>query len=204
MHQIQTAPGTKIIKIQMTNEEGGGSRGGKLNLEQKHKPSILKTDSLTLVYAIIMMILITLPSVSAIEMMHRVQLMDHDDRIVVYVTTSQMPEITLERFEPVKVASEGIRFSKANYNVMGLNCVAGRHATFRLQPISRNKDVVIPITVKYGNQSRAFTYTILAEESVPSPAAPAIVQQPVAPESVPAPLPGKNELLLLLVVLGAT
>jgi hypothetical protein len=183
----------------MTNAKRGGSRGGKPNLVQKHKPLIIKTDRLTLVYAIIVALLIFIPSVSAneIEMTHRVQVMDHDDIIVVYVTTSQMSEITLERFEPVKVADEDIRFNKANYRVMGVNCVVGKRATFRLQPISRGKDVVIPITLKYGNQSRTFTYTILAEE-----AAPAIVQQPVATESVPAPLPGKNE--LLMVVLGAT
>jgi hypothetical protein len=189
-----------IIKIQKMKEERGGSRGEKLNLVQKHELQILKTDRLTLVYAIIVALLIFIPSISAsneIEMTHRVQVMDHDDMIVVYVTTSQMSEITLERFEPVKVADGDIRFSKANYRVMGVNCVVGKRATFRLQPISRNKDVVIPITLKYGNQSRTFTYTILAEED-----ALAVVQQPVAHVSVPTPLPGKNE--LLMVVLGAT
>ena len=184
----------------MTKEERGGSKVGKPNLVQKHKSTILKTDSLALVYTIIVALLIFIPSISAsneIEMTHRVQVMDHDDMIVVYVTTSQMSEITLERFEPVKVADGDIRFSKANYRVMGVNCVVGKRATFRLQPISRNKDVVIPITLKYGNQSRTFTYTILAEED-----ALAVVQQPVAPESVPTPSPGKND--LLMVVLGAT
>ena len=181
----------------MTNEERGSSRVGKPNLVQKHKPSIIKADRLTLVYAIIVVVLISLPCVSAIEMTHRVQVMDHDDIIVVYATTSQMSEITLERFEPVKVADEDIRFSKANYKIIGVNCVVGKRATFRLQPISRSKDVVIPITLKYGNQSRTFTYTILAEEAVR-----AVVQQPVAPESAPAPSPGKKDLLIL--VLGAT
>ena len=192
-----------IIKIHMTNAERGGSKGGKPNLVQKHKPSIIKTDRLTLVYAIIVVLLIFIPSVSAsneLEMTHRVQVMDHDDIIVVYVTTSQMSEITLERFEPVKVADEDIRFSKANYRVIGVNCVVGKRATFRLQPISRGKDIVIPITLRYGNQSRTFSYTILAEEAVlPTPA---VGIPPTATEPVPAPLPGKNE--LLMVVLGAT
>jgi hypothetical protein len=183
----------------MTNEKRGGSMGGKLNLVHKHKPSIIKTDRLTLVFAIIVVVLIFIPSVSAneIEMTHRVQVMDHDDIIVVYVTTSQMSEITLERFEPVKVAYEDIRYGKANYRVIGVNCVVGKRATFRLQPISRGNDVVIPITLKYGNQSRTFSYTILAEEAVS-----AVVQQPVAPESAPAPSPSKKDLLIL--VLGAT
>ncbi|RCV63335.1 hypothetical protein C5S53_14385 [Methanophagales archaeon] len=187
----------------MTSAERWGSRGGKPNLVQKHKLSIIKTDSLALVYAIIVALLIFIPSVSAsneIEMTHRVQVMDHGDIIVVYVTTSQMSEITLERFEPVKVAYENIRFSKANYNVMGLNCVVGRHATFRLQPISRDKDVVIPITLKSGNQSRAFTYTILAEEAVPT--TPAVAIPPPATESEPTSQPDNSD--LLMVVLGAT
>ena len=82
---------------------------------------------------------------------------------------------------------------------IGLNCVVGKRATFRLQPILRAKDVVIQITLKYGNQSRTFTYTILAEEA--APVAPVVAQQPVAPKSTPVPSPGKNE--LLMVVLGA-
>ena len=186
----------------MTNAERWGSSGGKPNLVQKHKPLIIKTDSLTLVYAILVALLIFHPSVSAneIEMTHRVQVMDHDDLIVVYVTTSQMSEITLERFEPVKVADGDIRFSKANYRVMGVNCVVGKRATFRLQPISRSNDVVIPITLKYGNQSRAFTYTILAEEDAPE--APAVGMPPTTTDSVLAAQPSKNQ--LLLVVLGAT
>ncbi len=80
-----------------------------------------------------------------------------------------------------------------------LNCVVGKHATFRLQPLSRTKDVVIPITLKYGNQSRTFTYTILAEEAVPI--APVVAAQPVAPESTPVSLPGKSD--IVMVVLGA-
>jgi hypothetical protein len=54
--------------------------------------------------------------------------------------------------------------------------------------------------LKYGNQSRTFTYTILAEEAVPT--APVVAQQPVAPKSTPVPLPGKSD--LVMVVLGAT
>jgi hypothetical protein len=67
-----------------------------------------------------------------------------------------------------------------------------------LQPISRAKDVVIRITLKYGNQSRTFTYTILAEEAVPI--APVVAAQHVAPESTPVPVPGKSD--ILMVVLG--
>ena len=186
----------------MSNAERVGSRVGKPNIIQKHKPSIIKTDRLTLVYAIIAVLLIFIPSVSAneIEMTHRVQVMDHDDIIVVYVTTSQMSEITLERFEPVKVAGGDIRFSKANYRVIGVNCVVGKRATFRLQPISRGKDVVIPITLKYGNQSRTFSYTILAEETVPL--APAIAKLPPAAEPESASQSDNKD--LLMIVLGAT
>jgi actin-like ATPase involved in cell morphogenesis len=100
--------------------------------------------------------------VSAAEMTHRVQVTDLDDSIVVYVTTSQNLEITLERFVPTKLSEGNIRYGAANYKVIGLNCVVGKHATFRLQHLSRAKDVVIPITLKYGNQSRTFTYTIRA------------------------------------------
>jgi hypothetical protein len=75
-------------------------------------------------------------------------------------------------------------------------------ATFRLQPLSRAKDVVIPITLKYGNQSRTFTYTILAEEVVSLPIAPVVAAQPAAPESTPVPLPGKSD--IMMVVLGAS
>jgi hypothetical protein len=78
--------------------------------------------------------------------------------------------------------------------------VVGKHATFRLQPLSRAKDVVIPITLKYGNQSRTFTYTILAEEAVPI--APVVAVQPVAQESTPVPVSGKSG--MLMVVLGAS
>ena len=137
--------------------------------------------------------------VSAAEMTHRVRVRvtDLDDSIVVYVTTSQNSKITLERSVPTKLSEGDIRYGVANYKVIGLNCVVGTRATFRLQLISRAKDVVIPITLKYGNQSRTFTYTILAEEA--APAAPVVAQQPVA--STPVPLPGKND--LLMVVLGA-
>ena len=69
-----------------------------------------------------------------------------------------------------------------------------------MQPLSRAKDVVIAITLKYGNQSRTFSYTILAEEAVP--AAPVVAAQPVAPESTPVPVPGKSD--LMMVVVGAS
>ncbi|MGB3459146.1 MAG: hypothetical protein WBB08_07610 [Halobacteriota archaeon] len=49
------------------------------------------------------------------------------------------------------------------------------------------------------DQSRIFTYTILAEEAVPI--APVVAAQPVAPESTPVPVPGKSD--ILMVVLGA-
>ena len=100
---------------------------------------------------------------------------------------------------PVKLSEGDIRYGAANYKVIGLNCVVGKHATFRLQPISRAKDVVIPITLKYGDQSRTFSYTILGEEVVPI--APVVAMQPVAPESTPVPVPGKSD--LMMVVVGA-
>jgi hypothetical protein len=137
--------------------------------------------------------------VSAGEMTHRVQVTDLDDSIVVYVTTSQNSEITLERSVPVKLSEGDIRYGAANYKVIGLNCVVGTRATFRLQPLSRTKDVVIPITLKYGDQSRTFTYTILAEEVLAT--APVVAAQPVAPESTPVPVPGKSD--LIMVVFGA-
>ena len=99
-----------------------------------------------------------------------------------------------------KLSEGDIRYGAVNYKVIGLNCVVGKHATFRLQPISRAKDVVIPITLKYGDQSRTFRYTILVEEVVPI--APVVAAQPVAPESTPVPVPGKSD--LIMVVLGAS
>jgi hypothetical protein len=60
--------------------------------------------------------------------------------------------------------------------------------------------IQIQNTLKYGNQSRTFTYTILAEEAVPS--APVVAAQPVALESTPVPLPGKSD--LIMVALGAS
>jgi hypothetical protein len=98
---------------------------------------------------------------------------------------------------PVKLSEGDIRYGAANYKVIGLNCVVGKHATFRLQPISRTKDVVIPITLKYSNQSRTFSYTILAEEAVPI--APVVAAQPVAPESTPVPMPSKSDLMMVVV-----
>ena len=98
---------------------------------------------------------------------------------------------------PVKLSEGDIRYGAANYKVIGLNCVVGKHATFRLQPLSRAKDVVIPITLKYGDQSRTFTYTILAEEVLAI--APVVVAQPVAPESTPVPVSGKSDLMMVVV-----
>jgi hypothetical protein len=97
---------------------------------------------------------------------------------------------------PTKLSEGDICYSAANYKVIGLNCVVGKRATFRLQPLSRAKDVVIPITLKYGNQSRTFTYSILAEEAVPI--APVVAQQPVAPESTPVPVPSKSDLIMVV------
>ena len=73
------------------------------------------------------------------------------------------------------------------------------HATFRLQHLSRAKDVVIPITLKYGDQFRTFTYTILVEEAVSLPIAPVVAAQPVVPESTPMPLPGKSDIMMVVV-----
>ena len=173
-------------------------RGGKRTFVQNHKSTVQKSVILTLICTIIMLQMVIF-HVSAAEMTHRVQVTDLDDSIVVYVTTSQNSEITLERSVPVKLSEGDIRYGAANYKVIGLNCVVGKHATFRLQPLSRAKDVVIPITLKYGNHSRTFTYTILGEEVLAI--APVVAAQPAAPESTPVPLTGKSE--ILMVVLGA-
>ncbi|RCV65750.1 hypothetical protein C5S53_02170 [Methanophagales archaeon] len=69
-----------------------------------------------------------------------------------------------------------------------------------MPPLSRTKDVVIPITLKYGDQSRTFSYTILGEEVVAI--APVVTAQPVAPESTPVPVTGKSG--LMMVVVGAS
>ncbi|NOR78792.1 MAG: hypothetical protein GQ523_10365 [Methanophagales archaeon] len=106
----------------------------------------------------------------------------------------------MERSVPVKLSEGDIRYGAANYKVIGLNCVVGKRATFRLQPLSRAKDVVIPITLKYGNHSRTFTYTILAEEVLAI--APVVAAQPVSPEPTPVPVPGKSD--IVMVVLGAS
>jgi hypothetical protein len=172
---------------------------GKRTFLHDHKSKVQKSVILTLICTIIVLQMVIL-HVSAAEMTHRVQVTDLDDSMVVYVTTSQNSEITLERSVPVKLSEGDIRYGTANYKVIGLNCVVGKRATFRLQPISRTKDVVIPITLKYGNQSRTFTYTVLAEEAVPI--APVVAAQPVAPESTPAPLPGTSD--IVMVVLGAS
>jgi hypothetical protein len=157
-----------------------------------------KSVILTLICTIIVLQMVIF-HVSAVEMTHRVQVTDLDDSIVVYVTITQKSEITLERSVPVKLSEGDIRYGTANYKVIGLNCVVGKHATFRLQPISRAKDVVIPITLKYGDQSRTFSYTILAEEVLAI--APVVAAQPVAPESTPVPVPGKSD--IMMVVVGA-
>ena len=184
------------------NQRGkGGFKGGKNKIERSHKSLTQKSLSLPSICIIIAVLLLTLPSVSAIEMTHRVQVLDHEDLIVVYVTTSQVAEITLERFEPLKVADGDIRYTKANYKVTGLNCVVGRQATFRLLPTSRSEDVVIPITLRHSNQSRTFTYTILADAVAPTPAVPAVAMPPAAPEPAPTAQPDND---LLMLVLGAT
>jgi hypothetical protein len=175
-----------------------GERGGKRTFVHNHKSTIQKSINLTLICTIIVLQMV-ISHVSAVEMTHRVQVTDLDDSIVVYVTTTQNSEITLERSVPVKLSEGDIRYGAANYKVIGLNCVVGKHATFRLQPLSRAKDVVIPITLKYGDQSRTFTYTILAEEA--APAAPVVAAQPVAPESTPVPALGKSD--IMMVVVGA-
>jgi hypothetical protein len=173
-------------------------KGGKRTFVHNPKSTIQKSVNLTLICTIIVLQMVIF-HVSAAEMTHRVQVTDLDDSIVVYVTTSENSEITLERSVPTKLSEGDIRYGTANYKVIGLNCVVGKRATFRLQPISRAKDVIIPITLKYGNQSRTFTYTILAEEAVPI--APVVAAQPVAPESTPVPVPGKSD--IMMVVLGA-
>jgi hypothetical protein len=113
----------------------------------------------------------------------------------------QNSEITLERSVPVKLSEGDIRYGAANYKVIGLNCVVGKHATFRLQHISRAKDVVIPITLKYGDQSRTFSYTILGEEA--APAAPVVAAQLVVPESTSVPVLGKSGLMMVVVGVSA-
>jgi hypothetical protein len=176
-------------------------RGGKRTFVHNHNSTVQKSVILTLICAIIVLQMVIF-HVSAAEMTHRVRVTDLDDSIVVYVTTSQNSEITLERSVPVKLSEGDIRYGAANYKVIGLNCVVGKHATFRLQPLSRAKDVIIPITLKYDDQSRTFTYTILAEEAVSLPIAPVVAAQPVAPESTPVPMSGKSG--LIMVVLGAS
>jgi hypothetical protein len=175
-----------------------GERGRKRNFVNKSKTTAQKSVNLTLICTMIMLQLVIF-HVSAAEMTHRVQVMDLDDSIVVYVTTSQNSEITLERSVPTKLSEGDIRYGGANYKVIGLNCVVGKHATFRLQPLSRAEDVVIPITLKYDNQSRTFSYTILAEEVL---AIAPVVAAPQAPESAPVPAPGKSD--IMMVVLGAS
>jgi hypothetical protein len=174
-------------------------RGRKRTFVHDDKSTVQKSVNLTLICTIIVLQMVIF-HVSAVEMTHRVQVTDLDDSIVVYVTTSQNSEITLERSVPTKLSEGNIRYGAANYKVIGLNCVVGKHATFRLQPISRTKDVVIPLTLKYGDQSRTFSYTILAEEVLDI--APVVTAQLVAPESTPVPVPAKS--YLMMVVLGAS
>jgi hypothetical protein len=118
-------------------------RGRKRTFVHDDKSTVQKSVNLTLICTIIVLQMVIF-HVSAVEMTHRVQVTDLDDSIVVYVTTSQNSEITLERSVPTKLSEGNIRYGAANYKVIGLNCVVGKHATFRLQPISRTKDVVIP------------------------------------------------------------
>jgi len=174
-------------------------RGGKRTFVHVPKSRVQKSAILTLICTIIVLQMVIF-HVSAAEMTHRVQVTDLDDSIVVYVTTSGISEITLERSVPVTLSEGDVRYGTANYKVIGLNCVVGKHATFRLQPLSRTKDVVIPITLKYGDQSRTFTYTILGEEVVAI--APVVAAQPVAPVSTPVPASGKSG--LMMVVVGAS
>jgi hypothetical protein len=171
-------------------------RGRKRTFVDDHKSKVQKSVILTLICTIIVLQMVVF-HVSAVEMTHRVQVTDLEDSIVVYVTTSQNSEITLERSVPVKLSEGDIRYGAANYKVIGLNCVVGKRATFRLRPLSRTKDVVIPITLKYGDQSRTFSYTILGEEVVPI--APVVAAQPVAPASTPVPVPGKSDLMMIVV-----
>jgi len=171
-------------------------KGGKRTFVPDPKSKVKKSVILTLICTIIMLQMVVF-HVSAVEMTHRVQVTDLDDSIVVYVITSQNSEITLERSVPVKLSEGDVRYGAANYKVIGLNCVVGKHATFRLQPLSRTKDVVIPITLKYGDQSRTFSYTILGEEVVPI--APVVAAQPVAPESTPVPVSGKSDIMMVVV-----
>ena len=58
--------------------------------------------------------------------------------------------------------------------------------------------IQIPITLKYGNQSRTSTYTILAEEVASLPVAPVVAAQPVVPESTPVPVPGKSDIMMVV------
>ncbi len=103
-----------------------------------------------------------LPVVSASPaiMRHHVTVIDSPGCITVHVRTSELAEITLERSVPLKVAENDIRYTKANYKIIGLNCVVGKSAMFRLRPVSREEDIVIPVTLRYGNETRSFTYTI--------------------------------------------
>lgn len=142
-----------------------------------------------------LVLLLIIPAAS-FEITHDVNIIDYDeDTIFVYVTTSQVTEITLERFEPVRIGLNDVRYGKANYKVMGINCVVGRHATFNLRPIDRTKDIVIPVTLKYNNKSRTLTYTVIAPEPSPTP----LMVAPVISEPVPEPKQNNN----LMLVLGA-
>ena len=147
----------------MTKEERGFLKGGKPNLARTRDLTSLNTAPLTLIYTIVTLFVIfsfsIVSATEATEMIHRVTVTE-GDVISVYVTTSEVSEITLERFEPVKAGSD-IRYNKANYKIIGLNCIVGNSASFRLQPLSRGSDIVIPITIRYRNDTRTMTYTIL-------------------------------------------
>lgn len=121
----------------------------------------------TLIISILLIVLPTLSS--AMEMVYEVEVFDYGNEIVVFVKTSEVSEIVLNRFEPIKVSNAEVFYSKANFKVIGLNSVIGRAATFRLEPSTRFTDIVIPITLKYGdNETLELSYTILAEP-IPTP-----------------------------------
>ena len=154
----------------------------------------MRIHGITRVFTLVLLTLI-IPAAS-FEITHDVNIIDYDeDAIFVYVTTSQVAEITLERFEPVRIGLNDVRYGKANYKVMGINCVVGRHATFNLRPIDRTKDIVIPVTLRYENKSRTLTYTVIAPEPSPTP----LMVAPVISEPVPEPKQNNN----LMLVLGA-
>ncbi|MDI6810872.1 MAG: hypothetical protein QMD80_04240 [archaeon] len=133
-----------------------------------------KSGRVIAIAIILLFLLLPVAIATPTIMTHHVTVIDSSDHISVYVRTSEIAEITLERSVPLKVAEHDIRYTKANYKIIGLNCVVGKSATFHLQPLSREEDIVIPVTLRYGNETRSFTYTILgpakpASELLPPP-----------------------------------